>query len=102
MQSAAAEGALLAGDVARRRTTEPFARVHSGVLVEQAKSAGKSLRVATAPARLEADRRRAAAVAADVETALDRLHAEPTDRALARRIERELRRDADRAGELAG
>jgi hypothetical protein len=102
VQSTAAEGALLAGDVARDRTTEPFARIHSGELVGQAKSAGTSLRAVEAPTALQADRKRAVAVAADVQRALDRLHEAPTDQLLARRIERQLERDAQRAAELAG
>jgi hypothetical protein len=38
-KSAAAEGALLADEIARDRTTEPFARIHSGELAKQARSA---------------------------------------------------------------
>lgn len=83
--SAAAEGALLASDIARDRTTEPFARIHSGVLSDQADAAAKALRSPPAPA---ADAARARRVA----RALRRLHAHPTDRALAARVERELER----------
>lgn len=89
--SAAAEGALLASDVARDRTTEPFARVHSGVLADQAERAAEALdkpaRPAIEPARRAAERR-----AAEVAAALGRLHAHPTDRALAARLTVELER----------
>ena len=91
VQSAAAEGALLASDVARDRTTEPFARVHSGVLAEQARGTAEALD-RPAPRGLEAERRSAARRAAGVAEALARLHAHPTDRALAARLTVELER----------
>lgn len=85
VHSAAAEGALLASDIARDRTTEPFARVHSGVLSDQADTAARALAVESAPpgARVRAEH---------VARALRRLHARPTDRVLAARVERELER----------
>jgi hypothetical protein len=100
VQSSAAEGALLAADVARGRTTEPFARIHSGKLAEQAKSVANVLRTAKAPG-IEADRRQAAATAAEVEQALERLHSAPTDRVLAGRLQHALEREAAAAGKLA-
>ena len=101
VQSTAAEGATLAAQVARGRTTEPFARIHSGELAEQAKSAGKVLREARAPG-FEPDRRKAAHTAEKVEQALERLHSAPSDRELARRLQHELEQDAATAGKLAG
>jgi hypothetical protein len=101
VQSSAAEGAMLAADVARGRTTEPFARIHSGKLAEQAKSVANVLRTAKAPG-LEADRRQAAATATEVEQALERLHSAPTDRVLAGRLQHALVREAAAAGKLAG
>jgi hypothetical protein len=101
VQSSAAEGALLAADVARGRTTEPFARIHSGELAEQAKTAANVLRKARAPG-IEADRRRAAATAAQVEQSLEQLHSAPTDRGLARQLQHALVREAAAAGKLAG
>lgn len=91
-KSAAAEGALLADEVARDRTTEPFARIHSGELAGQAKAAAESLTKAQAPAALEAERKEAAAAARSTFAALDRLHRAPDDQAVARRVETELRR----------
>jgi hypothetical protein len=90
VQSAAAEGALLASDVARDRTTEPFARIHSGVLAEQAKGAAQTLMKGQASGELEAERRQAAGQARAVSSALDELHGSPGDRAVARRVLREL------------
>jgi len=101
VQSSAAEGALLAADVARGRTTEPFARIHSGKLAEQAKRVANVLRTAKAPG-LEADRRRAADTAAEVEQSLEQLHSAPTDRVLAGRLQHALVREAAAAGKLAG
>ncbi|HKY12232.1 MAG TPA: hypothetical protein VJL85_02710 [Gaiellaceae bacterium] len=91
IQSTAAEGALLAGEVARGRTTEPFARVHSGELAEQAKSVAANLRRARAPG-LEPKRREALGRALRIEQALVRLHSAATDRRSAARIARELER----------
>jgi hypothetical protein len=91
-RSAAAEGALLADQVARDRTTEPFARIHSGALAEQAKAAAESLTKAQAPAPLESERKEAAAAARSTFAALERLHGAPDDQAVARRVEAELRR----------
>jgi poly(3-hydroxybutyrate) depolymerase len=91
VQSAAAEGALLASDVARGRTTEPFARIHAEKLAEQAKKAGEALRSGKPPAGLGDERRRAVSDAETVEHALDELHAEPGNRDLARRVESELK-----------
>jgi hypothetical protein len=91
VKSAAAEGALLASDIARDRTTEPFARIHSGELAEQAKGAQQSLTKARAPAELESQRREAAAAARSTFAALEDLHEAPTDHAVARRAERRLK-----------
>jgi hypothetical protein len=90
VQSAAAEGALLAADVARDRTTEPFARIHAEKLAEQAKKAAGTLRKAKLEPGLEDERRQALTKAVDVQHALERLHAEPENRVLGRRLEREL------------
>jgi hypothetical protein len=92
VHSTAAEGALLAGQVAEDRTTEPFARVHSGKLAEQAKSAASSLEQASAPPRLEPARRRAARRASEVQSALEELHDAPDDPAVGRRVQRRLER----------
>jgi hypothetical protein len=92
VHSAAAEGELLASDVARDRTTEPFARVHSGDLADQAKAVAKKMRETEAPPGLERERRQVLVRATRVERALEQLHAAPTDQELARRVEAELGR----------
>jgi hypothetical protein len=90
VHSAAAEGELVATDVARDRTTGPFARIHSGDLAEQAKAVAKKLRDAEASPGLERERRQVLTRAERVERALEQLHASPTDRDLARRVQAEL------------
>jgi hypothetical protein len=101
VHSTAAEGAMLAAQVASGSTTKPFARIHAGKLAEQAKKTGEVLRHARAPG-LEADRRQAAAIAAKVQQALQDLRSAPADRGLARRVHDELVQDAAAAGKLAG
>ena len=92
VHSTAAEGALLAGQVADDRTTEPFARIHSGKLAELAKSSASSLEQATAPHALEPARRRAARRASEVQSALEELHSAPDDPTIGRRVQRRLER----------
>jgi hypothetical protein len=92
VHSAAAEGELLASDVARDRTTEPFARIHSGELADQATAVAKTMREAEAAPGLERERRQVLTRATRVEQALEQLHAAPTDQELARRVEAELGR----------
>ena len=94
IDSVAAEGALLAADVERDRTTEPFARIHSGALSEQAESAVEALHKPAAHG-LEDERRREAARARRVTTALDQLHSSPTDPDVAARVRRQLERLAE-------
>jgi uncharacterized lipoprotein YmbA len=92
VHSAAAEGELLASDVARDRTTEPFTRIHSDDLAEQAKAVVKRLRESEAAPGLEGERRQILTRAERVERALEQLHAAPTDQDLARRLQAELER----------
>jgi hypothetical protein len=92
VHSAAAEGELLASDVARDRTTEPFARIHSGDLAEQAKAVVKKLSSAEAEPGSEGKRRQVLIDATRVERALNQLHSAPKDRDLARRVQAELER----------
>jgi hypothetical protein len=92
VHSTAAEGALLAGQVADDRTTEPFARIHSGKLAELAKSSASSLEQATAPPQLDPGRRRAARRASEVQSALEELQSAPDDPTVGRRVQRRLER----------
>jgi hypothetical protein len=91
VQSTAAEGALLAEDVAGDDTTEPFTRIHSGELAELAKQTASVLREGRSPGH-EAERRSLLSRAEGTERALERLHASPTDRELARRLHLRLER----------
>jgi len=90
VQSAAVEGELLASDIARDRTSEPFARIHSGVLAEQAQGVARTLMKGQASRELESRRRQAASQARAVSSALEELHGSPGDRVVARRVLREL------------
>jgi hypothetical protein len=98
VQSTAAEGALLASDVARGRTLGPFADVHSRVLAAQAQTAASFLSPDRAQAGLEPDVSRAARLAKSVESSLDELETAGGDRA--RILARDLQRDADEAERL--
>ena len=91
VHSIAAEGALLAADVERGRSTRPFAKIHSGDLSELADGAAKALAKPAGPA-LEAERRREEARAVAVSDALVQLHAHPADTGVAATVRRKLER----------
>jgi hypothetical protein len=91
VHSIAAEGALLAADVERGRSTRPFARIHSGDLSELADGAAKALAEPTEP-RLEAERHREEARAVAVSDALAQLHTHPDDTGVAATVRRKLER----------
>jgi hypothetical protein len=101
IQSLAAEGALVARQVAHGEATQPFLRVHTAELEQQASSLERRLSTARVPASLAGRRRRAVLVAAEVERDLGRLHADPGDRAAGRRLSTELERAAEQAERLA-
>jgi hypothetical protein len=94
IQSLAAEGALVADGAADGRTTETFVAVHS---LYQSEAAGKietDLRSAKGP-------QPAVSLARQVAEDLDRLHEEPDDPALARRLSEQLQASAADAEERA-
>jgi len=91
IDSVAAEGSLLAADVERGRTTEPFARIHSGDLSKLAATTAKALRKPAVPG-VEDERRREEGRARAVAAALARLHSTPDDQRLAAQVRRELER----------
>jgi hypothetical protein len=91
VHSIAAEGALLAADVERGRSTRPFAKIHSGDLSELADGAAKALAKPAGPP-LEAERRREEARAVAVSDALAQLHAHPDDTGVASAVRRKLER----------
>ena len=91
IDSVAGEGSLLAGDVERGRTTEPFARIHSGDLSELADSTVEALDK-LAPPGAEDARRREEARAQAVAEALAKLHSDPADQRVAAQVRRDLER----------
>jgi hypothetical protein len=101
IQSLAAEGALVADGVADDRTTHVFVRVHAGYLDHAARKVATKLSSASSTGPVERDRARAARLAGGVAARLAALSHQPADRADARRIALELRRDAARAEHLA-
>jgi hypothetical protein len=99
--SLATEGQLLAHDVSRGASTEPFARLHAEELARAASNLADSLfRRPTLPG-IEPDVRKLAALAGKVSDQLERLQLHPTDRAVARSLEQPLTVDADAADKLA-
>jgi hypothetical protein len=83
IQSLAAEGALVADGAADDRATETFVSVHSQYLSEAARKVETNLRSANGPPP-------AVRLARQVAEDLDRLHREPDDPALARRLGEQL------------
>lgn len=97
IQSFAAEGALLARDVADGKSTVPFTRVHAGELAEKAAKLEKKLDAAS---RLEAWAQ-AARLAGQVASTLEELERAPGDAEAARGAQHKLEAIAKRAEELA-
>ena len=101
VQSLAAEGALVAKQVAHGDATQTFVRVHTTYLQQQASTLERKLSTARVPPSLAGKRRRAVRVAAAVDRGLALLHRHPGDRALGERLSTELQRAAKQAEELA-
>ena len=98
VQSLAAEGALLAGDVADGRSTTVFQREHSSELSKSAGKAASSLASAKTTPALEPDLRRLRILATRAESQLRRLgHASEHD---ARGLEHGLQSVADSSEKL--
>ena len=102
IQSLAAEGALVAAQVAHGDATETFVRVHTQYLKREASALERRLSGARVAASLVAKRRRAVRVAARVERDLERLHRHPGDRGLGARLSNDLELAAKQAEGLAG
>jgi predicted small secreted protein len=99
--SSAAEGQLMARDVARDRTKTTFVRAHARELGEDVDHEAEKLNDAT-PAPGVGPRRDAASKLADeISTALGQLQTGPDDRAGARQTEAQLARLAKQAERLA-
>jgi hypothetical protein len=94
IQSLAAEGALVADGAADGRATETFVAVHSLYLSEAARKVETDLRSSKGP-------QPAVSLARQVAEDLDRLHEEPDDPELARRLSEQLQASAADAEERA-
>lgn len=95
IDSIACEGRLLANDVSKGASTTYFARVHSGVLAEDASHFADALAKRPTSAGLDADVRAQARRARTVAEHLLELHRRPSDRAVAQRVQAELAEDGD-------
>ena len=99
LQSEAAEGALLAQDVAAGRTTRTYTREHSSELAGAASHAQRTLKSAKTEPALESRARQLAVLAGQVGVDLERLGRASRDEA--RALARELR-TAARASQKIG
>ena len=101
IRSLAAEGELVARQVADGETTAPFVRTHVRELHAEARSLRRALKTAQVSPELSRRLRRAKLVAARVERALDRLLAHSEDREVGLLVAGELRRAGADAARLA-
>ena len=92
IDSMSCEGALLARDVARGRTTRFFAREQAEELQIQASNLADALSSRKALSSIEQRVREKAKDAAALAATLHRLHDHPSDRAVAAEVERALKR----------
>ena len=99
--SLATEGELLANDVSRGASTEPFARVHAKELSRAAFNFADALSKRPTSPGIEPDVRKLSALAGKVSHQLERLHLHPTDRTIAHSLVQPLSDDADAADKLA-
>ena len=91
LDSIACEGALLAHDVARGRSTVYFARVQADELGIQSSNLADALSSRTTVASITKEVRQKAKDAAGLAATLERLHDHPSDRAVGAEVERKLR-----------
>jgi hypothetical protein len=100
--SAAAEGKLLADDVARDRTRSTFARVHARELAEDVDHEAEKLRDAGAEGDLVQRKEDAVKLAQDISDALGDLEIAPGDETNGRHVAAKLDHYAKDAENLAG
>jgi ABC-type branched-subunit amino acid transport system substrate-binding protein len=101
LESAAAEGALLAHDVARDRTKATFVRAHSRDLGETVDHEAEKLSDADAGGVVALRKSQAVDLADRISQALGTLQVSPGSRSEGATAERELRRTARRAAEIS-
>jgi ABC-type sugar transport system substrate-binding protein len=99
--SVAAEGQLLASDVALDRTKATFVRVHAGELSSAAEDSAQKLNDADVATGLEDDTKQAIEIANEASDALGTLVVSPGDEQLARSAVAKLRDAGDRADRLS-
>ncbi len=86
----AAEGRLVALDVVEDRTKTTFVRVHSAALADDAQHEAEKLSDAEAPPDLVSAKAEAVRLAQAIDSALGDLRVAPSDRRVARQVERRL------------
>jgi hypothetical protein len=99
--SFAAEGELLANDMAKGATTKVYARVHAKELSRATSNLADALAERSTTPGIEQKVRQASKLAATVSGNFERLHLHPTDRALAKKLRDAFRADGDAADKLA-
>ena len=97
----AAEGRLVALDVVEDRTKVTFVRVHSAALADDAEHEAEKLQDAQAPPDLIGPKRQAVRLAQEIDAALGDLRVAPSDRRVARNVERRLTVLSQQADRLA-
>jgi outer membrane murein-binding lipoprotein Lpp len=103
LESTAAEGAILANDVARDRTKATFARVHARDLGDVAVHEAEKLNDASADRSDVASAKSKAIDLADkIDTALGQIQVAPGDESGARQAQTQLDKLSKQAGDLAG
>jgi hypothetical protein len=101
LESAAAEGALLGGDVARDRTKATFARAHARDLGELVDHEAEKLHDASADGRVAFRKAAAVDLAGRISEALGQIQTAPDSESEGRSAAAALTRFGDRAGKLA-
>lgn len=101
LESSAAEGALLAHDVARDRTKATFARVHARDLGDTVEHEAEKLHDASAEGRVAFRKAAVVDLAGRISEALGQIQTAPDSEQEGRSAETALTRLGDRAGKLA-
>jgi len=101
IESASAEGSLVAHEVERDRTLRSFAVIRTAELHKQAENASEALQETPPEQGLESSAKRGVVLGDRASSLIERLHNSPTDRAVAHDVRLKLDRIAGDAGDLA-
>jgi outer membrane murein-binding lipoprotein Lpp len=101
LSSSAAEGELLAGDVAEDRTKATFARAHARELGDVVNHEAEKLADATPRPGIADEKSQAVDLADEISQALGQIQVRPSDERTGRESQRQLSQLADRATRLA-